>query len=102
MQEIFMKNSQCLTPGTASNSSTRRPYDARPPYWNASSTTRSCGTTASSENLSLPLYYSGLTDTAHVSVGGAAPTAMVLARDYSLVVPVSVPAKSTTWVLLTA
>eukprot|EP01048_Picozoa_sp_COSAG05_P004887 COSAG05_NODE_277_length_12336_cov_419.763668_5_plen_218_part_00 len=52
------------------------------------------------ENLTLPLYYSGLTNKAFVSVGGAAATQMTLARDYTLVVPVSLPGKSTTWVLV--
>eukprot|EP01051_Picozoa_sp_SAG22_P003019 SAG22_NODE_142_length_17922_cov_10.990406_9_plen_109_part_00 len=51
------------------------------------------------ENLSLPLYYAGLTDTVQVSVGGAAAVEMTLGRDYSVVVPVSVPAKATTWIL---
>ena len=52
------------------------------------------------ENLTLPLYYSGLTNKAFISVGGAAATQMTLARDYTLVVPVSLPGKSTTWVLV--
>lgn len=54
-----------------------------------------------SDNLTLPLYYSGLTDKVQVSVGGAAAADMTLRRDYSVVVPVSVPAKSTTWILFT-
>ena len=53
------------------------------------------------ENMTLPLYYSGLTDGAAMSIGGGAPAKVQLARDYSLTVTVSVPAKSSTWVLLT-
>ena len=58
-------------------------------------------TEALSDNVTLPLYYSGLTDGVMVSVGGAAPTKASLERDYSLSVPVTLAAKSTTWILLT-
>ena len=55
-----------------------------------------------SENVTLPLYYSGLTGGVAVSVDGAAAIKTSLARDYSLAVPVTLPPKSTTWILLTA
>lgn len=54
--------------------------------------------------LPLPLQYiSSLRHclTLQVSVGGAVATRGNLARDYSLEIVVSIPAKSTTWVLLT-
>ena len=50
--------------------------------------------------ITLPLYYSGLEYEALVSIGGGPAQRMPLARDYSLTVNVSVPAESTTWVLL--
>jgi hypothetical protein len=54
------------------------------------------------ENLTLPLYYSGLEDVVEVSVGGRAPIEMRLTRDFSLVVSVSLDPKSSTYVLLMA
>lgn len=44
--------------------------------------------------LFLPLYYTGLNDTALVSVDGGAPVTMTLARDYSIVVNMAMPPTS--------
>ena len=52
------------------------------------------------ENITLPLYYSGLTDDVLVSVGGAKATQSTLERDYSLTLELSLAPKSTTWVSL--
>jgi hypothetical protein len=52
------------------------------------------------ENITLPLYYSGFTDDVLVSVGGAAATKSTIERDYSLTLELSVASKSTTWVSL--
>ena len=49
--------------------------------------------------LRVPLYYSGLDTVAHVSREGAAPTAMTLARDWSLDLPLAMPPNSFTWVV---
>ena len=54
------------------------------------------------ENITLPLYYSGLTDDVLVAVGGATPTKSSLKRDYSLTLEVRLAPKSTTWVLISA
>jgi len=53
--------------------------------------------------ISLPLYYSGLTDGVVVTVGdGGKPVKMKLARDYSLPVDVALPPKSTSYVVVDA
>jgi hypothetical protein len=52
--------------------------------------------------LSVPLYYTGLTTTARVSVEGSdPPTEYQLARDYSILLNVSMPAMSVTWMVVT-
>ena len=53
--------------------------------------------------VALDLYYTGLSDEAIVSVGDNGTKATVaLARDYSIAVNVTLPAQSTTWVLVEA
>ena len=54
------------------------------------------------ENITLPLYYSGFTDDVLVSVGGATATKSTLERDYSLTLELKLAPKSTTWVSLLA
>lgn len=51
--------------------------------------------------IKVPLYYSGLTDTAKMSIGGAKPSDVRLARDYSVSVEVTIPAGGMQWVLFT-
>ncbi|MBI4890488.1 MAG: alpha-galactosidase [Acidobacteria bacterium] len=48
----------------------------------------------------LPLYYTGLTATAKLSVNGAAARPVKLGRDYSIEVTVQIPAKGWTWLLV--
>ncbi len=51
-------------------------------------------------DLTLPLYYTGLTDTAKISEQGKAVKTVTLARDYSVQVHVSLPARGITWFLI--
>lgn len=57
---------------------------------------------AVTQTIKVPLYYSGLTDSTMVSVGGDAPLKRELARDFSLEVEVEVPAGGMQWVLFEA
>jgi hypothetical protein len=50
----------------------------------------------------LPLYYTGLTDTARVRDQGGTSTSYALARDYSIEVPVTIPAAGHTWLVIEA
>ncbi|WP_215224033.1 NPCBM/NEW2 domain-containing protein [Echinicola shivajiensis] len=50
--------------------------------------------------IKLPLYYTGLTETAQVRVKEAKPKSYALARDYSIEVEVSIPANSYTWLVV--
>jgi hypothetical protein len=45
----------------------------------------------------VPLYYSGLSDTARVSREGAAPVCMTLARDWSIALPLTMAPNSFSW-----
>jgi hypothetical protein len=45
-------------------------------------------------SISLPLYYAGLDDAAVVSVDGGPPTVMPLSRQYTIVLPMSMPPTS--------
>ena len=51
-------------------------------------------------NLTLPLYYTGLTNTAKISEQGKTAKTVTLARDYSVRVYVSLPARGITWFLI--
>jgi hypothetical protein len=55
-----------------------------------------------SPSISLPLYYTGLTDAAMVRVGDAPPQRVALTRDYKATVPVRLPAKGRVAILLEA
>ena len=50
--------------------------------------------------IKVPLYYTGLTDTARVSFGGASAVEYKLARDYSIKLPVKVPAGGMAWFVI--
>ena len=50
----------------------------------------------------VPLYYTGLFETARVSVEGAAPTTVPLDRSETATLKVSIPALKRTWLLSTA
>lgn len=52
------------------------------------------------KTLRVPLYYTGLTNTARVSMAGANPVSRTLARDYTVDLPVTVPAESMSWYLI--
>lgn len=54
--------------------------------------------TAVRQSIELPLYYTGLTDTAHVRVNGGPRRAVRLDRSYHAQVPVNVPARGFVWV----
>ncbi|MFH1570102.1 MAG: alpha-galactosidase, partial [Gemmatimonadota bacterium] len=51
--------------------------------------------------LRLPLYYTGLTEVARIREREGEAQAYRLARDYSVELPVSVPARGATWFLVT-
>ncbi|MCI0514773.1 alpha-galactosidase [candidate division KSB1 bacterium] len=53
-----------------------------------------------SETLLLPLYYTGLTDVAAIGVQAANFRKFKLARDFTVAVPVQVPAQSQTWLVI--
>ena len=50
--------------------------------------------------LHLNLYYTGLRDTAKVSTMGGKPVGYKLSRDYSIELPVAVPAEGMSWFLI--
>jgi hypothetical protein len=50
-----------------------------------------------SKTLTIPLYYTGLTDKAHVTDRAGVARDIVLARDYSIELPVTIPARSYGW-----
>lgn len=52
--------------------------------------------------VSLPLYYTGLSDSALVSLDGGTPTLITLQRDYSIVVSVTMPPQSIHTVVIDA
>ena len=47
--------------------------------------------------LRIPLYYAGLTESANVREQDGTAKAMKLARDFSIDLPVTVPARGVTW-----
>ncbi|NOG53992.1 MAG: alpha-galactosidase [Planctomycetes bacterium] len=47
--------------------------------------------------LHVNLYYTGLKDTAHISIEGHEPTEAVLSRDYTVDIEMTVPAEGMTW-----
>ena len=49
------------------------------------------------KTINVPLYYTGLNEKAWVSHKGGRPTSYELARDYSIELPVSIPAEEITW-----
>jgi hypothetical protein len=51
-------------------------------------------------SIKVPLYYTGLTETASVRVKEGAASKYKLARDYSIEVPVTIPANSYTWLVI--
>ena len=51
-------------------------------------------------DLKLPLYYTGLTDTALVSEQGDEPTRYKLDRAYNITIPLQTPPTATTWFLI--
>jgi len=50
-----------------------------------------------SDTLTVPLYYTGLTNTTHVSHGGASSVVYTLDRLYNVRVPVSLAPLNLTW-----
>ena len=52
------------------------------------------------QTLRLPLYYTGLTGVASIRERDGAPREYRLARDYSVEVPVTVPARGATWLVI--
>ena len=52
------------------------------------------------KTVKVPLYYTGLTEAAKVSAMGAKPAAYPLARDYSIDLPVTVPAEGMSWYVI--
>ena len=50
--------------------------------------------------LKLPLYYTGLTDTAHIREKEGSPKPSQLDRHYNVTVPVTVPPQSNTWLVI--
>jgi len=53
-------------------------------------------------SLTLPLYYTGLTDTAKIRQEEGTPQSYTLTRDYKVTVPVKVPARGRTWLVIEA
>ncbi len=51
-------------------------------------------------SIELPLYYTGLGDSVRVSIDGGSPKEMQIDRDYKLTLPLTIPAKGHTCVLL--
>ncbi|MHB1307444.1 MAG: hypothetical protein ACYC23_10225, partial [Limisphaerales bacterium] len=54
---------------------------------------------AITREIRVPLYYTGLSGTARVSVEGAAPTTVTLDRSETATLQVTIPAKKRTWLL---
>ena len=52
------------------------------------------------KTLRVPLYYTGLSETAAVRERGEAPKQFTLSRDYSIELPVSIPARGVSWFLI--
>ena len=52
------------------------------------------------KTLKVNLYYTGLTETAQVSAMGGKPKAMTLNRDYTIEIPVTVPAEGMSWYVI--
>jgi hypothetical protein len=50
--------------------------------------------------ITLPLYYTGLTDVASIRVNGGAPAPYPLARDYGVEIEAAIPALGWTWLLV--
>ena len=55
---------------------------------------------AMTRRITLPLYYTGLSERASIGVNGGAPRPYSLARDYSVELEVSIPALGWTWLLI--
>ncbi|MEM8485060.1 MAG: alpha-galactosidase [Bacteroidota bacterium] len=55
-----------------------------------------------SRTLRVPLYYTGLTDSAVVGHAGTSPSVLPLARDYSIELEVTVPAQGMSWYVIKA
>ncbi len=53
-----------------------------------------------SATMRLPLYYTGLTDRARVSERDGEPIEYMLARDYSIDVPVTIGPRDLTWLVV--
>jgi hypothetical protein len=49
------------------------------------------------KTLTIPLYYTGLSEKATIHERDGAATTSTLSRDYSVQLPVTLPAKGTTW-----
>ena len=54
------------------------------------------------EKIALPLYYTGLTLDASITLEGGHPQEVRLERDYSVLIDVTIPPKSATWAIVTA
>ena len=54
------------------------------------------------QNITFPLYYTGLESAAAFSHEGAPPVTLTLARDYSVTFAVTMPPQSVTWYLVTS
>jgi len=52
---------------------------------------------AANTTLKVPLYYSGLSSTVTVSLSGAAPTTMSIARDWSVTLPINMRPNTIAW-----
>ena len=52
------------------------------------------------KKLKVPLYYTGLTEKATVRERGDAPQKFTLSRDYSIALPVAIPARGVSWFLI--
>ena len=57
---------------------------------------------ARSEVMTFPLYYAGIAQTALVSLEGATPAPVALARDYSITLNVTVAAQGVTWIAISS
>ena len=54
---------------------------------------------AANTTLKVPLYYSGLSSAVSVSVAGAEPVAMQLARDWTVTLPITMAPNTIQWYL---
>ena len=60
-----------------------------------------CPTDASiTKTLDIPLYYTGLTNTAQIRDQKGTPKEYALAREYKVKLPVTLPANGYTWILI--